>query len=180
MGFFVFKYFQKQYIDDGLKIYICMYVCIHKMKDEKRIEGWEEEVNKENKWDTLELVSFSIENYASSISILPKTSPQPWLLVIPLLPYYSYYYKFPLVRVFTVTLILSVNERWLHCCWAATSFSIMFNCSGVSWWEGLGGCGGFGRTTTVRAWSSSCFFSFFSRICSSDRTSTIGTARDQS
>lgn len=55
----------------------------------------------------------------------------------------------------------------------------MLNCWGVSLWEGLGGCGGFGRTTTVRAWSSSCFFSFFSRICSSDRTSKIEMARDQ-
>lgn len=152
----------------------CVYV-----KDGERAEEWEDKVNREKETHWIISLCYS-QNVSPQIQHLkhlnsPKMlHPQPQLPTLPL-----FLITVPLVRVITVTLSLSVNERWLHCCWAATSFSIMLNCWGVSLWEGLGGCGGFGRTTTVRAWSSSCFFSFFSRICSSDRTSKIEMARDQ-
>lgn len=79
---------------------------------------------------------------------------------------------------FTVTLSLSVKDRWLHCCWAATSFSIITSCSAVIL-GGVLGDGGFWRTAIIRAWSSSCFLSFFSWICSSERTPNVEHRTDR-
>lgn len=68
----------------------------------------------------------------------------------------------------TVTLGRSMNERLLHCFCMATSFSIISSCSGAS---GTTSGTGVGVTTVdVRAVSSSFFFIFFTRICSSERT----------